>query len=237
MILSPVINLARLYFFMSIFGHAIIQICFMGIVVMSNAIGIDQSISKIQERLYGWLTTTGGWDASQYQSYHRAYKNNSRNGVIPEAFTEKSTAQNEYQEVLLNDNLDSNSFFIVGDDIPTNEGMHIVPLSVIYQINLDSVYGTESFRVDEPARNDVIVGLQQCPLVGELGIKSVVTGVENVYREFNTEKLELDNMHPFHVFRIDMEITVDYNCGYIACLKESTGQTGFSYILDFKFGK
>ena len=43
-------------------------------------------------------------------------------------------------------------------------------------------------------------------------INDVVTGIENVYSEFNTEKLTTHNMSNLYVLRVNVQVKFDSTC-------------------------
>jgi len=194
----------------------------MGYVVKNSPIGVDIVINDIIESMYEGLTDAG-WQ--NYEAYHRAYKNPKRDGekFIPEAYTKS----NEYEEVLLNDELYSSSFFITGSNTTSEQGNYSVPLSVIFQVNLNELYKNVEHRADEEARNDAIVSIKNGPIGNK--ITSIVTDLPKVYEEFDTLGMNFNDMEPFHVFRVNMEVLVDYSCDYF-CTHGDGG--GFDYIFD-----
>tara|TARA_R110002126_G_scaffold57442_1_gene152194 strand:+ start:5614 stop:6225 length:612 start_codon:yes stop_codon:yes gene_type:complete len=201
----------------------------MGYVTKNNPIGIDIVINDIIESMYDNLISAG-W--SNYEAYHRCYKNPKNNDglFIPEAYTSKYDGGNEYEEVLLNDKFSSTSFFLTGSTTEYSDGNYKVPLSIIFQLNSVELYPKLGHRADEEARNDAIVSIRNSP-EGK-NIKSIVTDVNNVYSEFDTEGINFSDMSPFHVFRVNLEVLVDYSCDYY-CTYPVGG--GFGYVNDSGF--
>jgi hypothetical protein len=201
----------------------------MGYVTKNQPIGSDIVINEIIKTMYESLIDSG-WTG--YEAYHRVYKNPKAGGNLytPEAYTEQSENSNgDYQEVLLDDNQNSTSFFVTGDTTTYTNGIYKLPISVIFQVNLKELYGDIEHLPDEEARNDAIVAIRKS-VNGRSNITSVVTHVPNVYNEFDTSQSRLDDMFPFHVFRINMEVPVNYNCCYKCTYGESGG---FQYVLNF----
>ena len=202
----------------------------MGYITKANPIGVDIVINDIISEMYDGLTSAG-W--TNYEAYHRCYKNPTSNEgqFIPEAYTSKYDGNNEYQEVLLNDKHYSTSFFITGDETTYDNGNYKVPISIIFQLNSLKLYPDLGHRADEEARNDAITTLRDGPNGGL--ITSIVTSVPKVYAEFDTDNINFSDMSPFHVFRVNLEVLVDYSCDY-KCTYPSSN-TGFSYIFNSGF--
>ena len=206
----------------------------MGIVIKNNPIGIDKVITNLQEGMYTALIENG-W--TNYDCYHRAYKNVKNVGsgdYIPEVYTADSVQSGQYEEVLLNDRVNSTSFFIAGNNTPydNSSGLFKNDISIIFQINSENLYSNVTHRADEEAKNDVIAAIKEAGY-GKY-ITGIVTHVPDVYNEFDTSKLETDDMHPYFVFRVNLNVNVDYNCNYYCTypiINDLSG--GFEYILDF----
>ena len=196
----------------------------MGIVIKNNPIGIDAEISRLNESIYTDLINDAQW--TNYDAYHRAYKNPKSAGgeYIPEAYT----ANNNYEEVLLNDKENSTSFFITGSSLNYASGIYTAPVSLIFQVNTNNLYINTSHRADEESRNDVIKAVNDAGYSKYL--LSIDTEVPNVYAEFSKENIDFTDMSPYHVFRLNFEIPVSYDC-YYACKYGG----GFEYVLDFVF--
>jgi hypothetical protein len=193
----------------------------MGYVSKINPIGIDIVINNIIESMYGELINAGWTD---YNAYHRVYKNvkDDTGTFVPEAYTSNSRDQHDYQEVLMNDNNKKNtSFFLTGDSTEHENGNFKVPLSIIFQLNSQELYKTLVSRADEESRNDAMVAIQNSIVNNK--ITSMVTSIPVVYAEFNTDNVIFTDMSPMHVFRINLDVIVNYDCDYYCTHKEGTG--------------
>lgn len=197
----------------------------MSLVVLKNQpIGIDEPINGINKYLHDYLVNKSGW--INYNSYHRADKNDSKNGFIPEVYTEK----NEYEEVFLNDKVNS-SFFLKPDTMSLAGNEKTIELSIFFQVNTTQLYEGVTHRADEEARNDVIVALKKNPRVKD--ILDINTDINNVYAGFRTDHIKWDDMAPFHVFRVDFTTNVNYRCDWKCQFVDTTG--GFDIIFDSEF--
>ena len=182
----------------------------MALVLKINPVGIDIVIDKIQQRTFANLTAPGiGW--TDYESYHRAYKNpREKNSVIPEVYT----SNGDYTEVLFDDNFNVTSFFLVNDKRTlSKEFSWEQDISIIYQAKLNKIYPNTPHRADEEMHVDIINSIRNAHF--EDNMKSITTGINNVYSELKIqdrikECVRLDDMSFFHVVKVDL--TVFYTC-------------------------
>lgn len=179
----------------------------------TNPVGIDKVISQIQTELFNTLTTQYGWDANEYNSFDRAYKNvrnlSSIATLIPEMFQDGSV-EDDYSEAYFDDKVYASSFFLVDDNIPVTNGVAQASASVIFQLDLSLVYPTITHRADEEAHRHVYLALEK--MTNSLDISAVVTGVPNVYSGLNIEQVLESDIHPCHVFRINFDLDYIYSC-------------------------
>lgn len=198
----------------------------MGYVTKEHPIGVDCIINSLNESIYESLKESG-WE--NYDAYHRCYKtpiNSSE--YIPEAFTEVSNKRNgEYQDVLMQTGLNT-SFFITGNTTTPISGLYMMPISIIFQVNCEELYfNVVSHRADEEARNDAIVAVQNSSFGND--ITAIHQDINQVYAEFSKESIKFDDMNPYHVFRIDLNVSVDY-CSSHKNKYPNTENQGFNYV-------
>lgn len=184
------------------------------LITKTNPVGADALIQKLQTQLHDGLAKVWGYqDESQgvkFKAYGRAYKNQREDGYVPEVYT----GNNEYHEVFFDDTLFGHSFFLTSDEI--REGRYS-QVSIIYALNIDRCRPGIGHRGDEEVKVDVLQVIRK----NVLGFKaiSVVTGLDNVFREFaryrknQTDTIRYRDMHPFHIFRINLSIIpIDKYC-------------------------
>lgn len=167
-----------------------------------SPVGIDRIIDSIQVVLYNKL----GWDSLPnvtYEANHRANKNETANGIIPEIYDGKK----EYREVYFNDKVDASSFFLI-DDTRTGDKLYTIIVSIIFQLKLDKIFPLITHRADEEAHKQVLDVLEKTTLVK---INSLQTGIANVYSGLLVDQSKFDNMQPFHVFKVDIDVNYE-NC-------------------------
>lgn len=170
--------------------------------------GIDVLITKYQTKLHSYLCTEWGLDtlsASDWLCYDRCYRNQTKNGFIPEVYNGK-----DYKEVLLNDNTKVLSFFGIGNQITQENEQMTANVHLIMFVNLQKLFAG---RHDETARQKVI----QFASKGDYGFRfdSVQIGIDTVLSEYNGSKLTYKDLQPFHIFRLNF--TINYNLNKHIC--------------------
>lgn len=172
------------------------------VVRKTNPQGVDKLIDKIQVHLNVKLSL-GNWDNN-----HRAYKNPKREGetgLTAEVYTENG----EYRDCFFNDNFTTTTFFITDDVADIDNGLSSQEISCIFQCRISDVYTTQH-RADEELRNDVLRAFNSFP--GRITLNTIETGIENVYREFNTDALKYDDMSSIHVLRVNFTGVYETTC-------------------------
>jgi hypothetical protein len=171
-----------------------------------NPKGVDKVVNDLNAQLFNDLTTSNGWD--NYNAYHRAYKNPTQEGIIAEVFDKDDK---DYKEVFFNDTLNASSFFVIDDTTNTTDLGRIFTqtVSIIFQVDLSAVAGSIETRADEEIIAQVVNSIQK----NKFGdITAITRGIENVYTGFRTEQIQYTDMQPFFCFRIDVDVTYQYDC-------------------------
>lgn len=176
----------------------------MGKVLKLNPKALDAKIDYLQNKIYNYLVTNEGW--TNYESYHRVYKNYKDGQVIPELYL----GNNEYTETLFDDKYNATSFFLTSD-IKKQIGIGIFEetISIIFQVKLDKLYPTIQHRADEECRISVLSAIIDSGFSDK--ILNVITGIDNVYKEFKftnyfNERVKITDISDYHVFRIDLKL-------------------------------
>ena len=171
----------------------------------SNPVGIDYVISQLQKKVYDFLTVKKGF--TKYDSYERAYVNPKGTSEIPEVYVGK----NEYKEVLFNDKFNITSFFVVDDkrnyDKENARGF-IQNVSLIFQCNLKALYPSITHRADEEFNKDAFNALKYA--YSGIDINEMITGIDNVYSDFDKTRLEYVDMSSFHIVKLNFDLTYKY---------------------------
>ena len=176
----------------------------MSVIVKSDPAGVDTPIDTIQRALYTGLVTNGS--ITNYESYHRAYINKESNDSIE---AQRYTANGEYEDVFTNDDFTVTSFFIADQVRPVPDLIQS-GISVIFQVNLDDALPGVTTRADEEFNNLVFSILDK--LSGDIVVDEIVTGITNVYAEFDQDKIPWDDIQPYYVVRFNLTANYFYDC-------------------------
>lgn len=167
---------------------------------LTTTIGIDHVIQSVQTDIYEWLTAV--WDY-ELDGYGRIYKNLKDGKYIPEYFI----GDNEYKEVYFNDKVKGSFMFIVDEKNPTEDEMvYINDVKVVFMLNLGEIFPTETNRADSMAHRDAVQALRRFAFM-KYSITGVETGVENVFRGFDTSKIDVIDIHPNHCFSVNLKLS------------------------------
>jgi len=189
-----------------------------------NPRGIDKVVNDLNLSAYNALIDSG-W--TNYSAYHRAYKNETQEGLLAEVFDIDSK---DYSEVFFDDRLNASSFFTIEDSIPTTDLGRIftTTVSMTFQCDLSKVANLVEHRADEEIVEKVVNALQGNKY-GE--VSAIVRGIDNVYQGFRTEQIRYTDMNPFFCFRVDLDVSYQYDC-CDDCNYISTG----NFLLTENFG-
>jgi len=176
----------------------------MALIQKISPVGIDTLIDSIQEEFYNSISWTAS--SGEYESYHRAYKNQDDIGKLPEVFIGGS----DYKEVFMDDNFSASSFFMVDDRRTINNGLADSTFHIVFQVLLDELYPAVKHRADEEAHQEAIQILEGMAYGFE--VTDLEVGIENVYRSLAFSDKHCDDLQPYHVFKISMEASSQFKC-------------------------
>lgn len=172
---------------------------------MSTVTGIDVPIASLRDAFASLL-----WpDVSNKIYYSRVFHNLDKNGnLIGEVFTEGK----DYKEVMFDDRYMVNSFFDVSDTIENvNEELQTTrDVGIIFQCHLPSVYPTATNRLTEELYRDVLRVINTHSML--VTPNSIEAGL-GAYGDMYTGNLREFDMQPWHVFRVNTTMRIDYTCG------------------------
>lgn len=176
--------------------------------VKANPVGVDINIKGLQRYLYPQLKTLWGInDDTSFDSYGRAYRNQTEDGYIPEVYV----GLKEYKEVLFDDKLKALSFFGVSEDVSYSDAA-TAQVFLIFMVNLDQIKPGVG-RNDEEVRNGVQRLLTPAPY--GFTMTGFATGIDTVFKEYSgwrkTQGIKYRDMHPLHCFRINFSLLYDIN--------------------------
>lgn len=210
------------------------------LILKNSPVGIDTVINNINKLVFDeldWLSTNNS--PVNYTAYHRALKNPKNGGIIPEAYEiDTASRTGEYKEVFYDDRLDASSFFYVEDNqslVDDGTGlMFNTTLSMVFQVDLSKVADNIDHRGDAEIHRIVVNAINK----GVYGkVSGLVTGIPNVYSEFDTSQIEFTDMHPMHVFRVDIDVNYEFGCCVDGCNLHAFGALqlvdgGFILLVD-----
>lgn len=163
-------------------------------------IGVDKPIERLR-----LLFESSLWNGKSNKFYGRCFRNE-RDGLIPEI---KLEIGDEYKEVLLQDFQDSTVFFDVEPNRDAvSKSIVNANVNIYFAVNLTKLYPLLN-RIDatETAYKDVINLVN----VSGFDFKAIVSGFE-AYETWSYDEASKDNMHPYHLFRINTSINYNLNC-------------------------
>lgn len=181
----------------------------MALKTKTSPVGLDIIIDGLQNHLFNGLTASPGPAWTIYESYPRAYKNETDNGLIPEFYV----GNNKYDEVFFDDGFNVTSFWLVGDTTELAEGAnYTTDVKIIFQAKLDELYPLIAHRADEEMHRDITLLLENNPYTDGFVIKKT-TGIRKIYSDEGLTKTNgFEDMSNYHVVKFDLKINYRYNC-------------------------
>lgn len=174
--------------------------------------GIDYKLQQFQTRLHTHLITQWALDtlAPDYTCYDRCYRNQNKNGFIPEVYHQNGS----YKEVAVDDKVKALSFFGMGEvvDYNTDNNNNTADVHLIFCVDLKKLKGGTA-RPDEEVRQDVQTFLQH-EYFGMM-LQGIEIGIDNVFREYTGLRVKFRDMQPLHCFRFNFRFTYrfsDHEC-------------------------
>jgi hypothetical protein len=181
----------------------------------TSPIGVDIRIQRHQLFLYPALQQLWGLADADWNSYGRAYRNQTEDGYTPEVFIGigNQEGKSDYQEVLFDDNLKALSFYGMEDAGRYDKANATVGVFLIFMVNLLELKPAVTWRADEEVRNDV-EKLCQIDRYG-MGLTGFSTGFDQVFKEYSgwrkTTGIKYRDQHPTHCFRLNFNLLFDIN--------------------------
>ena len=157
----------------------------------------DTYIQELQTILYNELTAN--WGTSKLDAYGRVYKSEKNSKVLPQVF---DAATRNYKTVFYNG---QSCFFFIDDDnhvIEDEQHEFTTEVKIVFMLNLSDLK-TATERADADVKKDILKVLTKYDY--HYNVKSYITGVNNVLRGFDTERLKEPDMQPYHVLAFNTE--------------------------------
>ncbi len=166
----------------------------------TSAIGIDAVIKRIQTILYDTLIVD--W-VDNIDGYGRIYKNQQDDSFIPEFYV----GNGQYKDTYYDDEKACTFCFIEEDEhSSTDELVFIAPVKCVFMVNLEKIFPLDVERSDTEAQRDVTVILRDSSNE-QYQLQSIQKGIENVFSGFEVEQIKFSNIHPYHCFSINVDLS------------------------------
>jgi hypothetical protein len=164
----------------------------------STTAGIDTVIKSIQTELYDELVLK--W-VDDIDGYGRVSRTDTGDGVVPRYYL----SENDYKDVYYDDSKSGQFFFLTSEDSSTeDEDVYHNDVKVVFMVDLTRMLGTD--RQDELARTDVVKILRSIS-DNRFEITGIETGVKNVFRGLDSEKVNKADTHPLHTFSVKIKLS------------------------------
>lgn len=166
----------------------------------TSPVGIDIPIEALRSELSTILLDR--WSVSDYKSFGRCYRNLTQDGKFrPEVFV----SGKDYKDVLPIDTISAMSYFVEGGDSRrVSGGIYSQPVDLIFFVNLKTTYPTITHRSDEECHNDVVGIIER---QRKITINDIQVGIDKVFSGYEYSEREFADMHPYHVFKIGLNVT------------------------------
>lgn len=164
--------------------------------------GIDHKIQIIQNVLSYSL----GFNDVDF--YGRVLKGLDKDGnsLVPEVMI----SSKESKEVYYNDQKakGGNVFFVDSYEHTSKDGkLFTAKVKIVFMLNLNKIKST---TLTDSEAQDICIKLIQ--RTKSLEITGIEKGLKNVFKDFNTSNIKLNDTRPFHVFSINGELKYIFNC-------------------------
>jgi hypothetical protein len=102
-----------------------------------------------------------------------------------------------------------NIFFIEEDVNPTKEGLLFTSkVKIVFMLNIDKLFSGTAYKSNSEVHDNCVKLIQKTKA---FEIKGLEKGLKNVFKEFNIEKMNFKDSHPYHTFSINGEIKYSFN--------------------------
>lgn len=168
----------------------------------ANPVGLDKRIDDFQVYLFDTL----GY--SNWECFPRVYMNESEKGLIPEYYE----GTKEYEDVLYNDRVDLSSFFFRSSREEREDTGFSCDVALVFQADLPKLFSSISHRADEEFDDSIRKASENYDLRDEFELVSMEHLINNVYREFNKDKIRQSDMSNRYVVRANYRVHFFSKC-------------------------
>jgi len=169
--------------------------------VLTSTIGLDNTIQRLQTKVYDFLNTR--WSGT-LEAYGRAYKNIDKKGNFK--YEWYNSREKDYQDVYYNDSSSDGVFFFIEsgvNDADTSISFNST-IKMVFMCNLKKIFSTYSNeRNDEESHRDVMEAIRNANLFPVSGVE---TDIQTIFSGVDTEKIKFSNIHPLHCFSINLSV-------------------------------
>lgn len=158
---------------------------------ITNPKGIDKEIQKIQTAIYEKI----GWE--KMEMFGRVHRNPSKEkGLLPEAYK----GGNEFQDVYTND-LNNATVCFLDDTVhkADGHGYYTAEVKIVFSVNLKAINSSALHRTDTEVQIEALKIVEKHKIFKATGIEK---GIDTIFKGFDTSKIKLSDMQPFHMFAI-----------------------------------
>lgn len=188
--------------------------------ILSSPVGIDDTIQAFQNDLYTELSSVWSGDIA---GYGKIYKNrHSTREAIPEWYRSSkiyipewyNATKDDYESVYYDDNYGAVFCFLISDRDTTNDSIvYNSTVKIVFMVDLNKIYPSDSERVDEKAHRDVIEICRNFSY-SNFQINGIQRGIETIFNGYTTTDIKFDDTHPLHSFAVvvDLQYTLTDKC-------------------------
>lgn len=197
-------------------------------IVIGNPVEIEYAVNEIRKVL-----ATMDWITHPYfiaQRFTRAKGTNQRKFSYPETYAPTNSDKTGYHRLTPDNDYKGMFFFMVGTGNvafePHGESFLTYPVSIIFSANLQLInesYLNQGLFTQELIR-DARRLLTKTLILHDFDytIKSETREIRDVYREFVLDDLEQYNRAPMQCFRLELDVTIDEECGDAPIVNSTT---------------
>lgn len=170
-------------------------------------VDVDVVIDKMQRHFsaaLSGLTQNSEW----YPRIYPVPVDGKSNQKLPAYFEQNK----DYLDVFYNDRIDLMVFFVVGERADFDGTQYTRDVSMVVQANLKALYPGTAHLADEELHNAIHFAWSQYPIKKNWALSGFETGIENVFREFDTTKITLTDMQLRHVVRFNFTVQYTPKC-------------------------
>jgi len=165
--------------------------------------GIDHKIKLIQNALEAHLGFVG------VDFYGRVQKVLAKDGksFVPEVHI----SSKERKEVFYDDrNASGGNVFFIDDDQHTSKNgvMFTAKVKIVFMLNLDKLFLNTTYRADSEVQDKCIKLVEK---IKALDITGLEKGLKNVFKDFDINKIKLNDLQPYHTFSITGDLKYTFN--------------------------